>query len=152
MAAAAAPGPSLTGTVTDTSGAAIAGASLKIDDGAGHGVRTVTTNTDGRYLIDGLAPGTYRVQAEAPGFLTHVLASVPVSANQQNVTNISLRVGAETETVTVDAESVTMDEMQSVRKQKKKPAADKQSVPVFEILTENGDHWTSPDGMTWKRK
>jgi len=151
LPAAATSGPSLAGTVTDMSGAAIAGASLEMSDCAGNVVRTVTTNTDGRYLIDGVAPGTYRIRAEARGFLSQVLAAVPVSANQQNVTNISLTVGAVSETVTVDAESVSTDEMQTTRKQKKKPA-DKQSTPVFEILTDNGDHWTSPDGVTWKHR
>ncbi len=150
--ATATPGPSLTGTVTDMSGAAIAGASLEMSDGAGHFVRTVTTDAEGRYLVGGLVPGTYRIQAQAPGFTTQVLAAVPVSANQQNVMNVLLRVGAASETVTVDAESVSMDELQSVRKQKAKPAADKKSRLVFEIMTENGDHWTSPDGVTWKLK
>ena len=134
------------------SGAAIAGASLEMSDGSGHIVRKVTTDAEGRYLVDGLVPGTYRIQAQALGFTPQVLAAVPVLANEQNVTNFSLTVGAVSETVTVDAESVSMDELQSVRKQKAKAAADKQSTPIFEIMTENGDHWTSPDGVTWKRK
>jgi hypothetical protein len=45
-----------------------------------------------------------------------------------------------------------MNELQSVPQSKAKSGPQKTTIPVFDIVTENGDHWTSADGMTWKPK
>jgi hypothetical protein len=37
------------------------------------------------------------------------------------------------------------------RKTNAKPESSSQAAPVFEIITDNGDHWTSADGIAWKR-
>lgn len=149
---AAMPGSSLTGTVTDATGAAVAGASVVVSDAAGHTARTVSTDREGRYRVDGLTPGAYRVEAQAPGFNKKVLAAVPVSAAQQNVTNVSLAVGAASETVTVEADDRLAAKPYAAQKAMAKPATAGHSAPVFEIMTDNGDRWTSSDGVTWARK
>ncbi len=145
-------GPVLTGTVTDASGAVIRNATVEILDGGSHPLRTEITDRDGRYRIDGLPVGNYRLEADAPGFTRLELAAVVVSASEPNVMNLSLQVGSASETVTVDSLSNQMNELQSVPQSKAKSGPQKTTIPVFDIVTENGDHWTSADGMTWKPK
>jgi len=152
------PGSSLMGTVTDVTGAVVPGATLAVTDTAAHTVRTVRTDGAGRYVVNGLAAGTYRVEARSPGFRTETLAAVAVAAAQPAVANLSLAVGAATQTVTVTSGSpietatadVSANEISVSKKTKAKPAAPSPPTPVFEITTDNGERWTSADGVTWK--
>lgn len=146
--ASAGEGSSLTGTVTDLTGALIAGASVTVTDTATGAARTVTTDGAGRYIADGLAPGAYRVEALARGFTQEKLPAVVVSSAGQSTANLSLKVGASTETVMVQAGSADVNASQKTRA---KAATSKRSAPVFEIVTDSGEHWTSADGMTWRR-
>jgi hypothetical protein len=154
---AAAPGTSLAGTVTDTTGAVIPGASISVTESATNTVHKISADPAGHYLVGGLAPGSYAVEAKAPGFLDLRVADVAVAANQANVTNLSLKVGAVSETVTVSADSiqpVTATAAQGTSAKAKKPAAHAVSPmtpPVFAITTDNGERWTSTDGVTWNR-
>jgi hypothetical protein len=152
------PGSSLMGTVTDMTGAVVPGATVAVTDTVAHTVRTVRTDSAGRYVVDGLAPGNYRVEARSPGFKTETLAAVAVAASQPAVANLSLTVGATTQTVTVSSappiETETADasvmEVSASKKEKAEPAAPSPPTPVFEIVTDSGDRWTSADGVTWK--
>ena len=140
-------GSGISGTVTDMSGAIIPGATVTVTNSATGAARTVRTDSAGRYLADELAAGTYRVEAQSPGFNKEEIAAVTVSAAGQTVANLSLTIGAATETVTVQAEGAELSASETARaKSKAGPPA-----PVFEIVTDNGEHWTSLDGMTWKR-
>src|SRR5581483_5486803 len=58
----------ITGTVTDPSGAVVAGANVTAKSVATGAVRTVTSNNSGDYTISGLMPGQYDVTIEAPNF------------------------------------------------------------------------------------
>jgi hypothetical protein len=165
---AALPSSSLTGTVTDRTGAVIPGATVAVTDTAAHWVRMVRTDGAGRYLLNGLAPGTYRVEARSPGFRTETLDAVAVAAAQPAVANLSLAVGASTQTITVASattqiipmtsaapiETETVDasamEISVSKKTKARSAAPSQLPPVFEITTDSGERWTSADGVTWK--
>jgi len=140
------PGSSLSGTVTDPSGAVIPKTSVSVTEAAAQTVRTVKTDGSGRYHVDGLAPGTYKVEAQAPGFKGQVLAAVTITAAQPAVQNISLEVGAASQTVTVEAAS---SEIAEPAKKVAKPAAASPTLPVFEITTDRGEHWTSTNGATW---
>jgi protocatechuate 3,4-dioxygenase beta subunit len=152
------PSASLAGTVTDMSGAVIPGATVAVTDTAANAVHTARTDQSGQYHVDGLAPGTYRVDARSPGFRTETLAVVTVAAYRQNVANLSLAVGAAAQTITVTtvppSETKTLDasarEIPVSKKEKAKPAAPSPPTPVFEIFTDNGERWTSADGVTWK--
>ena len=57
----------LRGLVTDELGAAIVGANVTLTDATG-AQKKVTTNAEGVYTFAGLAPGSYKLQAVAPGF------------------------------------------------------------------------------------
>ena len=59
---------SITGTVTDSSGASIAGATVTIRQVDTNAIRTVTTSDVGSYTVTQLAPGTYSVKVDKTGF------------------------------------------------------------------------------------
>jgi hypothetical protein len=148
----------LTGSVTDTSGAAISDASVVVGNATTPNARTVKTDRTGRYLIDGLIPGSYQVAVEAPGFNKQQL-DVTVTASQQSSANLTLSVGQASQTVAVSAASEAVDVNASsehaatlsvARKNKTERSSASQSPPVFEITTDTGERWTSPDGHTWK--
>ena len=141
-------GSSISGTVTDMTGAAIPGASVAVTGTATGTARTVKTDGAGRYIVDGLAPGTYRVEAQSAGFKKQEPDGVAVTASGPSIANLSLTVGAATETVTVEGGN---NVILTAERTSAKPQASNQSGPVFEIITDNGDRWTSADGVTWKR-
>jgi hypothetical protein len=92
---------SIEGIVTDPSGAVVANASVSATS-ATTGLRTTRQTTDaGRYTISPLAAGVYSVTITAPGFETLVQQNVPVDALSIATLNVSLKVGASSEQVTV---------------------------------------------------
>ena len=58
----------LNGSVTDSSGGAIPGATVTATQQGTSVVRTTTTNGEGNYNLPYLSPGSYKVTIEAPGF------------------------------------------------------------------------------------
>ena len=143
----------LSGTITDATGAVIPGASITISDSANKIIRTVTSDRNGHYLVDNLTPGSYQLAAMAPGFQRQQLA-VSIVASQQNLANLTLAVGQASETVTVEAETadVALAAPRAALKKSAPTAAAKPPVAIFEITTDNGERWTSPDGKTWTKR
>ena len=95
----------LTGTVTDQTGAVvpdIAVSALHVDTGQ---VLKVTTSSTGNYAISQMPIGAYLITAEATGFKTYRREGLTLSAAQVLRMDISLEVGASTESVTVAAEA-----------------------------------------------
>jgi hypothetical protein len=90
----------LGGTVTDSSGAVIAGASVTLKNADTGAVLTVTTTTNGTYQFTLLKPGNYNVTVSHEGF-KQVSQPAQVLLGQIAVANVQLQVGATTETVTV---------------------------------------------------
>ena len=90
------------GTVTDPSGAAVAGAKVTITR-AETGVSTVvTTNAGGLYNSGSIAVGTYTVTVEAAGFAKSE-TRVPVQIGNNSAVNFRLQVGSQSQTITVEA-------------------------------------------------
>jgi hypothetical protein len=148
---------SLTGTITDPTGAAISNASVVVGNPTTPNARTVKTDRAGQYLVDGLVPGSYKVAVEAPGFNKQQI-DVSLIASQQSSANLTLSVGQASETVAVSAASENIDvngstehtaTLSVARKNKIERSPASQS-PVFEITTDTGEHWTSTDGLIWK--
>ena len=109
LAASAGPGwaqselATLTGTVTDASGAVVAKAQITITNGA-TGLATVSeTNETGRYFVTSLRPGVYTVSASLAGFKKYLHPDVTLQVNQTARLDITLEVGAVTEEVSVTA-------------------------------------------------
>lgn len=92
----------LTGVVTDASGAVVPGVAVSVTRDA-TGVRRVTTTAaDGNYLVVDLTPGEYLVEAAASGFQT-AAQLVVLATGQRARLDVSLAASGVTETVTVQA-------------------------------------------------
>lgn len=94
----------LTGSVTDPTGAAIPGAKLVISNEATGFQTTVATNAAGQYTVTELTPGTYTVSASAKGFQTVVQRGLELTISEQGRLNIKLSLGTATQTVTVSGQ------------------------------------------------
>ncbi len=102
-AAAQVSGATLSGEVTDESGAAIADCKISIKNVATGDIREVTTNSDGFYTAPNLLPGEYEVTASAAGFSTVVQKNVTLTVGAEQPLNITLRVGNLSQQVVVSA-------------------------------------------------
>jgi hypothetical protein len=145
----ATPQANLTGTVTDTSGAVIPGASIRATDTATGEVRATTTDSSGKYQINSLPAASYRVQGQSPGFQQASLDHVEVAVNNTNVADLKLNVGAVSQTVTVSASEA---EPETTLKTPARPPSANEPSPIFEITTDTGAHWISADGLTWTQR
>ena len=94
---------SLNGTVLDPSGAAIAGATVKVTDAAINVTQTTTTQRTGFFQIFNLPVGTYVVTVSREGFETDTVTGIFVREAQATTVNVSLKVGQVAETVEVTA-------------------------------------------------
>jgi len=94
---------SISGTVTDPSGAVVPGATVTITDLDRKTTDSVTTNESGLFVKDRLLPGHYEVKIEAPGFKQKVVSSVVVNLDAQTKVDEALEAGAISDTVTVTA-------------------------------------------------
>ena len=104
---------SITGTVTDPSGAAVKGAQVRVsspDRGIDH---TVPTNDSGDYLVAGLPPGPVDVAVAAQGFKKFEAKGVILRVGQKARTDITLQVGASNTVVEVEGTAVAQVETQS---------------------------------------
>ncbi len=96
---------SVSGVITDSTGAVVPGATVTITSNDRKTVDTVTTNSDGYYQKDRLLPGSYTVKIEKEGFKSGVSSDVTVSLDTQTKNDIKLETGQVTEVVTVQADS-----------------------------------------------
>lgn len=91
----------ITGVVTDTSGAAVSGATVTVTNAATGAMRQVTTNDEGVYNFPSLQPGAYKLRVEQQGFKAAVRDNIELQVQQVARIDISLEVGAVGETVVV---------------------------------------------------
>jgi hypothetical protein len=97
-------GGSLHGVVSDELGASVVGATVTVTDATGV-AKTAVTNGEGAYTVSGLAPGTYAVKVEAPGFAVAEEATVDIAAGQRKSLDLTLKVTIEEQKVTIAAET-----------------------------------------------
>src|SRR6516225_9289625 len=93
---------SILGTVTDPSGAVVAGASIQVRNVATGQTQQAPTNAEGRYTIADLAIGSYEAQAVASGFQTVIRKGITLTVGSQTVVDFSLVVGQTQQTVAVE--------------------------------------------------
>jgi hypothetical protein len=105
----------ITGTVTDPSGAVISGASLAATNTATGISTTTVTGSSGDYTIPLLPAGTYQVTAERDGFKKYVQPGIAVDVAQTLSLDIRMQVGARTETVEVTAHATQLEKDTSER-------------------------------------
>ncbi len=99
----------VSGTVRDSSGAALAGASVTATNRGTSLSRTVRSGLDGHYQLNSLPVGVYDLRSEATGFQTRVQQELNLSVGEESVMNFSMSIGAVQETVTVMAEAPLID-------------------------------------------
>jgi hypothetical protein len=95
----------VSGTVTDESGAILPGVTVTLKSTAVPGAPTVITGATGVYRFPNLPPGSYTLTFELQGFATVTHAQVPVVVGQEVDINVQLKVSSLAETVTVTGES-----------------------------------------------
>jgi outer membrane receptor protein involved in Fe transport len=101
-------GGTLSGTITDPSGAAVANAQVVIKNSATGVAKTVTTNTDGFYSAANLLPGEYEVAVSATGFNTEIKKAITINVGSQPVFSLVLQIGTVANTVEVTTEAPTV--------------------------------------------
>jgi hypothetical protein len=104
---------SISGLITDPSGAAVAGASVAVTDLDRNVTFRSVSNDTGFYVVTPVPPGRYRIQVEKSGFRRFVLDPLPIATQQKAAVNVTLEVGAITESVTVNATAQLIDSTSS---------------------------------------
>jgi hypothetical protein len=104
---------SIKGTVTDESGAVIAGAKVVVRNSALGIERTVASSSEGYYEVPALPPGSYTVEVQMQGFQHSIANGVILDVSQNAVQNFGLRIASSDSIVTVEGtqaviESTTM--------------------------------------------
>jgi hypothetical protein len=92
---------SLTGQISDNSGAVVPGATVTATNTDTSLAQTATTKGDGTYLIAPLPPGHYKLTIEAKGFERYAQTGIELSVNVASTQNVVLKTGSLQETVTV---------------------------------------------------
>ncbi len=95
----------MSGTITDASGAVVAGASVTLTNNATGQERTTSANSSGIYSFPNILPGTYTLVVTKTGFQTSSLSDIGLQVQQALKQDVALRVGAISQSVTVSAES-----------------------------------------------
>src|ERR1700719_2365177 len=95
-------GATLTGVVTDKSGAVVGRAKIQMKNLDNGQVREVTSNESGLYSAPNLPPGPYEVKVSASGFTSAVQKGIELNVGMEQALNITLQVGKVNETVEVN--------------------------------------------------
>ena len=104
---------SITGTVTDPTGAAVPNAQVVVSSPE-HGIkRTTTTNGTGDYLVSAVPPGSYNLTVAAPGFKKYQAAGVILRVAQKARADVALEIGTTNTEVTVEGTNVAQVETQT---------------------------------------
>jgi hypothetical protein len=99
----------LAGTVKDTSGAVISGATLTLVNSATEKTLTEKAHADGSYVFSNLPIGTYQLRVKANGFTTSIQDKITLNVNQHGQLEVILKVSASEETVEVNANVSQVD-------------------------------------------
>jgi hypothetical protein len=100
---------SITGTVTDPSGAVVAGVEVSATNAETNILTTAVSNEDGIYVIPNLPPGTYALSFQKTGFKKVLQPSVTLISTQVAGIDVAMQLGGATENVTVTAEAPVLD-------------------------------------------
>jgi hypothetical protein len=98
----------VSGELTDSSGAVVEGAKVVLTDQQKGFLFNATSDSSGRYLFRSIPPGVYAVSAEASGFDKAQSARLRVEVNENVTANMTLKVSGATQTVQVSAEAQTI--------------------------------------------
>src|SRR5262249_30537218 len=95
----------ITGTLNDPNGGVVPGAKVEVINQETAQARTVTSDSEGNFVVTQLLPGTYSIAVTASGFKRFEKRNIPLTANERvDVHKLELEVGDVSQTVTVTAE------------------------------------------------
>jgi hypothetical protein len=95
----------LNGTILDTSGRTVAGASVSLRDLGTNLTYSGVSNSTGSYLVPNLPPGQYELTVQTAGFAKYVRTGLVLSVGQTATIEVTLKVASTTEVVTVTTEA-----------------------------------------------
>src|SRR5215831_2358129 len=93
------------GTVTDSTGGVLPGATVTLTNQGTNIARTAVTNPSGNFVFVNVTPGVYTLAVELQGFKTAQVGQFEIAVNQTVTRALKLEVGAVSESVTVSAET-----------------------------------------------
>ena len=99
----------INGTVRDSSGAVVSGATVLLHSKGTNLDRSVTTNSAGIYVIPQIQPGDYSVKVSQAGFRTEIKSNITLDVNQTATLDLTLTPGSIQETVQVEATAATLE-------------------------------------------
>jgi hypothetical protein len=99
----------LSGVVTDSSGAVIPHATILVTQTTTNAVRTVQSDDSGNYVVTSLPAGTYTVGVSSSGFESYLAKNVILNVAEKHGLNVQLKAGSTSTTVTVEAAAVSVD-------------------------------------------
>ncbi len=103
----------ISGTVTDSSGAVLPGAKIEVlNEGTG-AVRVVMTAADGHYSAPSLSVGNYRLTATMTGFQSEIRTGIVLTIGREAIVDVKLNVGAVSESVQVTGEAPLVETTES---------------------------------------
>src|SRR5580698_5980242 len=133
---------SISGVVTEASGAVVPKAPVMLLDLGRNQTSTASTDATGHYEFSQLLPGSYQVSVEVAGFRKSVSARLPVSPQSEVRCDIQLQLATASETITVTGSSAPLLETESADLDQNISQAQIDSVPM------NGRNWTSLTELT----
>jgi hypothetical protein len=101
----------IVGSVKDTAGGSVPGATVTIKDSTKGGlvVRTLTTNSEGEFSAPNLAVSVYDIEVQANNFKKYLKTGIKLDVGQRRFVDVTLEAGAIQETVTVTADPIAVD-------------------------------------------
>ncbi len=103
------------GTVSDSTGAVLPGATVVLSDASRGISRTVVTNSNGTFVAPLLPPGTYEMTATLAGFQSTKHKGIQVTVGSQVSVNMSMGVSGQTDEITVEGGASAVETSSSVR-------------------------------------
>src|SRR5262245_39071602 len=94
---------SISGSVTDPSGAVVSGATIKARNEATGEEFNSTSAGNGTFIVPALTAGMYRITVAAPGFKQALMQGVKLDAGVPATINVSMEVGAATDSVVIES-------------------------------------------------
>jgi len=103
----------LNGTVLDSSGRTVAGASVTLRDLGTNQSHSAVCSSSGYYVVPNLAPGQYELTVQSSGFAKYVQSGIVLSVGQAATIDVTLKVAAASEVVTVTTEAPVVEPTRS---------------------------------------
>ncbi|MGA7217131.1 MAG: TonB-dependent receptor [Candidatus Sulfotelmatobacter sp.] len=99
----------LNGTVEDANGRVVVGAAIGLRDMGTNQTLSAVTNTSGYYVAPNLPPGQYELSVQYSGFAKYVQTGISLTVGQMATVNVTLKVAAAGEVVTVNTEAPAVE-------------------------------------------